>query len=254
MKPAELPVRLESVRVSYDGRVALEIPHLEIHPGEQLVVMGPSGAGKTTLLRLLKGFVEADSGTVEILGTRLPLSGGRERNRFHRRTGLVHQQFDLVPRSSLLNNVLYGRLGSNGRGAWKRLLGWFSAQDVDTAVRVLEEVRMEHKLHQRASTLSGGEQQRVAIARALAQEPELLLADEPVSNLDPRLSWEIMELLVGAARRRNLTLVINLHQPRLMRKFDFRILGLRDGKIVWEGRADEMSPAVQEKIYGESDN
>ncbi len=252
MKPAELAVRLESVRVSYQGRAALDIPKLEIHPGEQVVVMGSSGAGKTTLLRLLKGFVPPARGTVEVLGARLPLLRARERRRFHRRAGLVHQQFDLVGRSSLLDNVLYGRLGHGG--SWRRLCGWFGLQDEEVALRILEEVRMERKLHQRASTLSGGEQQRVAIARALAQEPEILLADEPVSNLDPRLSREIVELLAGAAARRSLTLVLNLHQPRLIRKLNFRILGLCQGKIVWDGRAEEMSPAVQEKIYGESDN
>ena len=243
-------VLLEDVDVFYgESAPALHIPRLAIEAGEQLIVIGPSGAGKTTLLRLLKGFLTPTRGRVEVLGTRLPLTRGSELRRLHGRSGFVHQQFDLVPRSTLLTNVLCGRLGKN-RG-WRNLLGWFSQKDLEAALRTLEEVHMEHKLTQRASTLSGGEQQRVAIARALAQEPEILLADEPVSNLDPRLSREILELLAGAASRRNLTLVINLHQPRLAREFGSRIIGLRAGRIVWEGRASELSPDALSVIYGE---
>ena len=243
-------VRLRQVEVSYgNGPPALQVPHLEIQSGEQVVVIGPSGAGKTTLMRLVKGFVPATRGEVEVLSVRLPPPAGRERSRFHRRAGLVHQQFDLVPRSTLLTNVLCGRLSQNG--GWRSLLGWFSPKDMDIALRTLQEVHMDHKLIQRASTLSGGEQQRVAIARALAQEPEILLADEPVSNLDPRLSLEILELLVGAVTRRKLTLILNLHQPRLARAFGSRILGLRNGQIVWEGRAEDLSPSVLTLIYGD---
>ena len=246
-------VRLQQVEVCYGNRPpALQIPHLAIESGEQVVVIGPSGAGKTTLMRLMKGFVPATRGEVEVLGVRLPPPTGRERSRFHRRAGLVHQQFDLVSRSTLLTNVLCGRLGQNG--GWRSLLGWFSRKDLDMALRTLQEVHMDHKLMQRASTLSGGEQQRVAIARALAQEPEILLADEPVSNLDPRLSREILQLLVGAATRRKLTLIVNLHQPRLARAFGARILGLRNGRIVWEGRADELAPSILTLIYGDQES
>ena len=244
-------VRLEDVEVSYgEGSPALQVPRLTIEPGEQVIVIGPSGAGKTTLLRLLKGFLTPTRGTVEVLGAHLPLLKGSELRRFHGRAGFVHQQFDLVSRSTLLTNVLCGRLGKIG--GWRTYLGWFSRKDLEAALGTLEEVRMAHKLSQRASTLSGGEQQRVAIARALAQEPEILLADEPVSNLDPRLSREILELLAGAASRRNLTLVINLHQPRLAREFGSRIVGLRGGQIAWQGRANELSAEALSAIYGES--
>ena len=243
-------LHLRNVEVSY-GKSAptLHIRHLTIEAGEQIIVIGPSGAGKTTLLRLLKGFLAPTQGTIRVLGNDLPLPRGLQLRRLHQRLGFIHQQFNLVSHSTLLTNVLCGRLGKVH--SWRSLLGWFSKKDLKVALRTLEEVHMEHKLSQKASTLSGGEQQRVAIARALAQEPEILLADEPISNLDPHLSREILELLAAAASRRNLTLVINLHQPRLAREFGSRIIGMRAGRIVWEGHARKLSSDALSTIYGE---
>ena len=242
-------IHLEHIEVAYGrGRPVLTLESLRIERGERVAIIGPSGAGKSTLLRSLKGFVRPRCGKVEVLGVNLAEASQRERRAANQRVALIYQQFRLVPRLSVLENTLCGRLGRTHR--WRSLLGWFTAEDTRAAWAGIVEVGLAEKVHQRADTLSGGEQQRVAVARALAQEPELILADEPVSSLDPAWAADVLELLTAVQSHHQATLVMTLHQPELARRFAQRIIGLRAGRIVWDGPARDLTDEALQTLYG----
>jgi len=242
-------IQLEYIEVAYGkNRPVLTLESLRIARGERVAIIGPSGAGKSTLLRSLKGYVQPRRGKVEVLGVNLTSAGRRERVAVKQRIALIYQQFHLVRRLSVLQNTLCGRLGHTNR--WRSLLGWFSPEDRRIAWAAVVEVGLAEKVHQRADTLSGGEQQRVAVARALAQEPELILADEPVSSLDPAWAADVLELLTAVQSHHQTTLVMTLHQPELARRFAQRIIGLRDGRIVLDGPAADLTDTALQKLYG----
>jgi phosphonate transport system ATP-binding protein len=242
-------IQLEHIEVAYGkNRPVLALESLRVASGERVAIIGPSGAGKSTLLRCLKGFVQPRRGKVEVLGVNLACASRSARRATNQRVALIYQQFRLVPRLSVLQNTLCGRLGHTHR--WQSLLGRFSAEDVRVAWAAIVEVGLTEKVHQRADTLSGGEQQRVAIARALAQEPELILADEPVSSLDPAWAADVLELLTTVQSHHQATLVMTLHQPELARRFAERVIGLRDGRIAWDGPARDLTEGVLESLYG----
>ena len=242
-------IQLEHVEVAYGrGRPVLAVKSLRIAHGEPVAVIGPSGASKSTLLRCLKSFVRPRTSQVEVLGVDLARAGQRARRAANRRVALIYQQFRLVPRLSALENTLCGRLGRTRR--WRSLFGWFTPQDLRVAWAAIVEVGLAEHVHQRVDTLSGGEQQRVAVARSLAQEPELILADEPVSSLDPAWADEVLELLSNIQSRRHVTLVMSLHQPELARRFVRRVIGLRAGRIVWDGPARDLTDQVLQELYG----
>ena len=242
-------IRLEYIEVAYGkNRPVLTLESLEIARGERVAIIGPSGAGKSTLLRSLKGYVLPRRGKVEVLGVNLGSAGRRERAAVKQRIALIYQQFHLVRRLSVLQNTLCGRLGHTHR--WRSLFGWFSPEDTRAAWAAIVEVGLAGKVHQRADTLSGGEQQRVAVARALAQEPELILADEPVSSLDPAWAADVLELLTAVQSQHQTTLVMTLHQPDLARRFAQRIIGLRDGRVAWDGPAADLGGDALKKLYG----
>lgn len=250
---SEPALELRNLRVDYrgTGRV-LAVEAFRVEAGERVAVIGPSGSGKTTLLRYLNGYV-AGSGESRILGARFA-DGPRPRaargdRTLRRRIGFVFQAFNLIERASVFDNVLWGRLGRVPTLA--SLLGRFSAADRDAAMAAIGEVGLAHKATRRADELSGGQQQRVGVARVVAQEAELILGDEPVSNLDPRLADDVLELLVGVAGRHGATLMMSLHQPQLAVRHAERIVGLRDGKIVWDGAAAGFDEAAREAIYGD---
>ncbi|HEX6142465.1 MAG TPA: ATP-binding cassette domain-containing protein [Geminicoccaceae bacterium] len=223
------------------GRPALVIDRLVIGHGERVALLGPSGGGKTTLLRLIAGLIEPARGRLT-LGGWAPGAGRR------RPTGMIFQDFALVERASVLENVLYGRLGAVPVLA--SLFGWFPAEDRAIAWATVCEVGLGELVHQRVDRLSGGQRQRVAIARALAQQPAILLADEPVSNLDPSLTDGILDLLNAAHARHGVTLVTSLHQPRLAGRAAERVLGIRDGRVAFDGPPSELSLEVLEEVYG----
>lgn len=230
------------------GRPILALESLRIARGERVAVVGPSGAGKSTLLRCLKGFVRPRTGKVEVLGVNFEYANRPARRAANQRVALIYQQFHLVPRLSVLENTLCGRLGRTHR--WRSLVGSFTPEDLRVAWAAIVEVGLAEKVHQRADTLSGGEQQRVAIARALAQEPELILADEPVSSLDPAWAADVLELLATIQSRRHATLVMSLHQPDLARRFTERIIGLRGGRLLWDLPAGELTEDALRALYG----
>lgn len=246
-------LRLRDVRVRYGSKVPiLDVGLLEIAAGEIVCVIGPSGAGKTTLLRLANGYVRGECGEIEVLGSTVrfgPDGGGDRRDRtLRRRVGFVFQAFNVVDRVSVFDNVLWGSLGrQHGIGA---LLGRFPERDRQLAMDAIAEVDLLEQTTQRVDTLSGGQQQRVGVARVIVQQPELVLADEPVSSLDPMLAAEMVELLVGVARRHDNTLIMSLHLPALAQRFADRVIGLRAGKVVWDGSARALDDRVIASIYG----
>ncbi|MEJ2403645.1 MAG: phosphonate ABC transporter ATP-binding protein [Candidatus Thiodiazotropha sp.] len=227
-----------------NGFEALTGIDTEIETGSFTVVLGPSGAGKSTLLRLMNGLETATSGEVAIAGETVKACNLRQ---IRSQVGMVFQQFNLVDRLSVITNVLTGRLGHR---SWIGSLFYlFRQKDMDIAQSALARVGLMDKAWNRADKLSGGQQQRVGIARALAQQPKIILADEPVASLDPVSSEEIMNLMREICDRDGITVVINLHQVELARRFADRIIGMNSGRIVFHGSAEQMTQEVLRTIY-----
>jgi phosphonate transport system ATP-binding protein len=241
-------IRIEYLEVRFGRKPpVLAIEGLAIGPGEQVAIIGPSGAGKSTLLRAIKGYVLPTQGKIEVRGVNLWAVGRKLRLRVTRGIGLIYQQFHLARRLTVLRNVLCGRLGVTSR--WRSLLAWFSEDDYRIAWSAICEVGLQAQVHQRADTLSGGEQQRVAVARALAQQPSIILADEPVSSLDPAWAEDVLELIGQVRQHHDATLVMSLHQPQLARRFARRIIGLRAGRVVFDGPPAALNDARLEELY-----
>ena len=241
-------VSIDDTSVRFKDSLALYIQHLEIAAGERVFVLGRSGSGKTTLSRLIKGRIRPTEGSALVLGHESTSSAPHARSKaFQHRVAMIDQEFHLVPRTNVIRNVLCGALGRVS--TWKSILGIFSTEEWEKAEGILREVEMEDFAERRIETLSGGQRQRVAIARALMQDADLILADEPVSNLDPELAEDSLELLVNVTRRRNLTLMVNLHQPRLAKRFASRVIGLYRGHVVFDGDPDGLSTESEELIY-----
>lgn len=248
MNNTEKPIiALDRVSVTFPGGIcALASTSLTFHRGEFTVLLGSSGAGKSTLLRTLNLMQVPTGGRV--LADALPPSPSRADIIRHRRqTGMIFQQHQLIPNRTALRNVLTGRLGHHG--FWGSLV--LPAHDRRRAVACLDRVGLLHKALQRADQLSGGEQQRVGIARALAQEPSLLLADEPVASLDPARSFQLLTLLRGICGDSGIATIVSLHQVGLARRFADRVVGLRGGKVVFDGPPHDLDHAALLAIYGD---
>lgn len=244
-------IKFSNASVVYPGGVhALRDLDLEIAEGEFVVVVGLSGAGKSTLVRTINGLVPLTSGTLEVNGRRVDTASRRELRRLRSEIGMIFQSFNLVKRTSVLNNVLMGRLHSTP--SWRSLLGLYRTDDKELAMRALERVEIVDKAYVRASNLSGGQQQRVSIARALAQEPKVMLADEPVASLDPPTANVVMRDLQRINRELGITTIVNLHFLDLAKRYGQRIIGMREGEIVFDGTGEEADETVFESIYGRS--
>jgi phosphonate transport system ATP-binding protein len=229
--------------------VALHAVDLVVRRGEFVVVLGRSGAGKTTFLRTLNRLVEPTAGSVRVAGRVVTGAGAAELREIRRQIGMIFQQFNLVRRASVLDNVLAGRLGYVP--AVPSVLGRFPPADRERARACLAQVGLAHLAGRRADTLSGGEQQRVAIARALAQQPVVVLADEPTASLDPALTSSIMDILATINREHGLTLVVSQHQLDTALAYATRIVGFRQGRVTFDGPPAAVTPAVVREIYGE---
>ncbi|MCC5868315.1 MAG: phosphonate ABC transporter ATP-binding protein [Gammaproteobacteria bacterium] len=246
-------LEIEGLSKHYPGTAAAALDNvsLQLEGGEIIALIGPSGAGKSTLIRCINRLVEPTAGRIVLAGEELTALRARELRRARRRIGMVFQEFALVERLSVMENLLSGRLGYVG--LWRSVLRRFPQSDITRAFELLERVGLEGYADRRADTLSGGQRQRVGIARALMQAPELLLVDEPTASLDPRTARQIMRLIHELCTEHKLPAIINLHDVPLAMRFCPRIIGLRGGRIVFDGPVKQLDTTVLTQIYGDED-
>ena len=235
-------------KVYPNGHVGLDNVNLSINKGEFIVIVGLSGAGKSTLLRSINRLHEISSGDISIDGESITKAKGNKLLMMRRDIGMIFQSFNLVKRSSVIRNVLSGRVGYHP--TWKMILGLFPKKDKQIALEALDRVNIVEKAYSRADELSGGQQQRVSIARALAQEPKIILADEPVASLDPLTTKQVMDDLKRINQELGITVIVNLHFVDLAREYATRIIGLRAGKVVFDGPVQDATDQAFSEIYG----
>ncbi|WP_053352403.1 phosphonate ABC transporter ATP-binding protein [Leucobacter musarum] len=247
-------IALDGVSVTYpNGTRALHDVSLTIEPGEMVSIVGLSGSGKSTLIRTINGLVgttggTATTGSVTVGPHRISELRGRALREARGHIGMIFQAFNLAERTSVYRNTLVGRFAHSP--AYRTLLGLPSAEDRDIALRALDSVGILDKVWVRAGSLSGGQKQRVAIARALSQQPSVMLADEPVASLDPPTAHAVMADLERINAERGLTVLVNIHLMDLARQYTTRMIGLRDGRVVYDGPAASATDADFEQIYG----
>jgi len=241
----------ELVKRYPSGQEALKSVSLTLKENTVMALIGPSGAGKSTLIRCINRLVEPTSGSIMINGVNVCDLGKKELRLRRRKIGMIFQEYALVDRLTVMENVLSGQLGYVG--FWPSTLRRFPQDVVTQAYTLLERVGLSDFIDNRADQLSGGQRQRVGIARALIQNPELLLVDEPTASLDPKTSRQVMRLIVELVQERNLQCIINIHDVVLAKQFAQRIVGLQDGRIVFEGQSADLDVNVLNTIYGEED-
>jgi len=235
-----------------DGTRALNNVSFTVPEGEFLVVIGLSGSGKSTLLRCINRLIDPTEGEILWNGADLAKLEGEDLRKARRKIGMIFQHFNLVKRSSVMTNVLSGRLGYTP--AWKSIVGQFSPEDKEKAWASLKRLDIVDQALKRADELSGGQQQRVGIARALMQEPEMILADEPVASLDPVLAHSILLYLEKLNQEEKMTIICSLHYLDLVQRYSTRVIGLRDGEVVYKGTREDiraMTGREFKDIYGE---
>lgn len=236
-------------KVYPNGTVALKDLSFEVQDGEFLVIIGLSGSGKSTLLRCINRLIDPTEGKITMDGIDITAAKGAELRRIRRHIGMIFQHFNLVKRSTVMTNVLNGRLGY--LNPWTSTLGIFPHTEKQRAMTALDRVGIAEKAGSRADALSGGQQQRVGIARTLMQEPNLILADEPVASLDPVLAHSIMQYIEKLNKEDNVTVICSLHYLDLIQRYAERVIGLKDGVKVFEGLPSEINREKFKEIYGE---
>ncbi|MEM8787504.1 MAG: phosphonate ABC transporter ATP-binding protein [Pseudomonadota bacterium] len=245
-------LRLNGLTKTYKtGDKALKGIDLDVPTGQVLALIGPSGAGKSTMIRCINRLVEPTEGAVWLGDIELTRLGAGALRRARLEMGMIFQEYALVERLTVMENVLSGRLGYVG--FWRSFLRRYPQADVDEAFRLLDRVGLLHMADKRADELSGGQRQRVGICRALIQNPKLLLVDEPTASLDPKTSRQIMRLITELCRERGLATIINIHDVALAQMFVPRVVGLRFGEIVFDGPPGALTPDKLTEIYGEED-
>ncbi|MDV2474653.1 phosphonate ABC transporter ATP-binding protein [Rhodococcus zopfii] len=245
------PVTVRGLRVAYGEHVVLDGVDLDLHPGETVALLGASGSGKSTLMKSLTGFAPVTAGSVRVAGFDVTAARGRDLRRLRAEVGQVFQQFNLIPRLSVLTNVLTGALHSAGP---LNLVGGFSGEHRKLAMHYLDRVGIAHKATEPARSLSGGQQQRVAIARALMQQPSVLLADEPVASLDPRLADSVLDLVRGIAAEYRIPALVSLHVLPLALRHSDRVVGLRRGRMLVSAPTSELDDARLLPLYDHEDD
>lgn len=230
------------------GKPILKSINLTIEGRGITAIIGPSGTGKSTLVRCINRLVDPSRGAIHFQGQDLARLAGTALRQARRKIGMVHQEYNLVERLSVMENVLSGRLGY--MSAWKAWLRKYSPDDVRKAFELLDAVGLGDFANRRADQLSGGQRQRVGIARALMQDPDLILADEPTSSLDPKTSVEVMEIMVKLAGARGIPVVINIHNVELAKRFANRIIGMARGEVVFDGLPEDLKDHHLADIYG----
>ena len=242
-------IEFKNISVTYPGGVkALNNVSLNITEGDFVIIVGMSGAGKSTLLRTINNLVKPTEGEVIVDSRNVTNASNKEMKSIRSDIGMIFQTFNLVNRSSVLKNVLTGRLSQVS--TIRSIFGMWPQKDKDIAFESLNKVEILEKAYVRGSNLSGGQQQRVGIARALAQKPKVMLADEPVASLDPITSRVVMKYLKQINQELGITTIVNLHFLDLAKEFGERLIGLKDGELVYDGKVDDVSDQDFENIYG----
>ena len=240
---------LRHVSKVYDNRVqALNDVSFDVHQGELISIIGPSGAGKSTLLRCINRMIEASEGQILFLGQDVTAADKKQLKEVRKNIGMIFQNYNLVYRLSVIENVMHGRLGNYS--AFQSTLGLYRKEDVEEAQRLLQMLGLQDRLYEKCSKRSGGQKQRVGIARALLQHPKMILCDEPIASLDPQSSKVIMEYLRDIATSMNIPCLVNLHQVDVALHYSDRIIGMHQGEVVFYGSPHDLDDAVIEKIYG----
>ena len=243
-------LKIRNLKKTYKtGDEALKSVDIDIPTSQVMALIGPSGAGKSTLIRCINRLVEPTNGKVFLNDLDLTKLSRRKLRFARRRIGMIFQEYALVERLTVMENVLSGRLGFVG--FWSSFFRRFPKEDIQEAYRLLDRVGLSEMADKRADALSGGQRQRVGICRALIQNPELLLVDEPTASLDPKTSRQIMRLINELCDERGLAAIINIHDVLLAQMFSKRIVGLEKGVIVYDGPPEDLTPEVLTKIYGE---
>ena len=242
-------IKFDNVNKVYsNGLHALKNVSLEIKQGEFVAIIGLSGAGKSTLLRTINRMHDISEGSLTVNGQEVNDLSGKDLRKFRRKVGMVFQSFNLVTRTTVINNVLTSRVPD--MPLWKSIIGLYSKEDKVIALEALDKVGILDKAYVRADQLSGGQQQRVALARTLAQKPEIILADEPVAALDPITAKQVMDDFKNINKELNMSVLINIHHVDLALKYADRVIGIKAGEIVYDGPATKVDSEVLKQIYG----
>ena len=242
-------IKFDKVNKFYpNGLHALKNISLEINQGEFVAIIGLSGAGKSTLLRTINRMHDISEGSLTVNGQEVNDLKGKELRKFRRNVGMVFQSFNLVTRTTVINNVLTSRVPD--MPLWKSIIGLYSKEDKVIALEALDKVGILDKSYVRADQLSGGQQQRVALARTLAQKPEIILADEPVAALDPITATQVMDDFKKINKELNMSVLINIHHVDLALKYADRVIGIKAGEIVYDGPAKDVDSEILKQIYG----
>jgi phosphonate transport system ATP-binding protein len=241
------PLRIKNLKKKFKDTVAINGINLEIEEGKITGIIGRSGSGKSTLLRMINRLIEPTEGAIEFNDTIITDIKGKALRKWRSECAMIFQQFNLVDRLDVLTNVLIGSLGRNY--SFLNLFGYFSKEEKINALRNLNRFELTEKSLQRSGTLSGGQQQRVAIARALMQKPKILLADEPISSLDPKNSKRVMDDMLKINREDGITIICNLHSLEIAKKYCDRLIGLSEGEVVFDGKPNELTADISKKLY-----
>ena len=242
-------IKFDNVNKVYsNGLHALKNVSLEIKQGEFVAIIGLSGAGKSTLLRTINRMHDISEGSLTVNGQEVNDLSGKDLRKFRRKVGMVFQSFNLVTRTTVINNVLTSRVPD--MPLWKSIIGLYSKEDKVIALEALDKEGKLDKAYVRADQLSGGQQQRVALARTLAQKPEIILADEPVAALDPITAKQVMDDFKKINKELNMSVLINIHHVDLALKYADRVIGIKAGEIVYDGPATKVDSEVLKQIYG----
>ncbi|PID82335.1 MAG: phosphonate ABC transporter ATP-binding protein [Clostridiales bacterium] len=242
-------IKFENVDKVYPGGVhALDNVSLEIEQGEFISIIGLSGAGKSTLIRTINKMHDITGGELTVNGLNVSELSGKALRKFRRKIGMIFQSFNLIPRTTVIKNVLASRVPE--MSFFKTVFGIFSKKDKIKALEALDKLGILEKAYVRADKLSGGQMQRVALARTLAQDPEIILADEPVASLDPIVAAQVMGDFKKINEDLNITVIINIHHVDLALKYADRIIGIKEGKIMYDGKSENVTREVLELIYG----
>lgn len=251
LNAVEVKELTKSFKVKSNGRLeVLKNVSFSVTEGEMLALVGASGSGKSTLLRNINGLQQADRGSVEIFGTAIQANGVMHAKirTLRRQIGFIFQQFNLVNRLTVIENVLVGTLSHVS--PVRSILHWFSQEEKTQALAALDRVGILNQAYKRASALSGGQQQRVAIARCLMQGAEIILADEPIASLDPESARKVMELLIHLNREQNITVITSLHQVQMVKRYFNRAIALQGGEVKFDGRTIDLDDAQLNQVYG----